>query len=161
MAQFARIDSQIRANRLILVNCFSVPELNPLFCESRCGGLQIANRRSKAIRANRSHIVKIGVFLRIDSRESIHTNRPDSRCESPGHLSSGEPNPKYFSKSTAVQMGGVLPYKWEAYCSTNVSRIAGLPFLRSLEARKVRRYKWGGRIAVQIGGVLPYFLDKL
>ena len=56
---------------------------------------------------------------------------------------SGDPNPQYFSKSTAVQMGGVLPYKWEAYCSTNGRRIAGFPFLRSLEARKVRRYKWG------------------
>ena len=48
---------------------------------------------------------------------------------------SGDPNPQYFSKSTAVQMGGVLPYKWE--------RTAVLPFLRSLEARKVRRYKGG------------------
>ena len=54
----------------------------------------------------------------------------------------GDP-PQYFSKSTAVQMGGVLPYKWEAYCSTNGSHIAGFPFLRSLEAREVRRYKWG------------------
>ena len=54
-----------------------------------------------------------------------------------------DPNPQYFSKSTAVQMGGVLPYKWEAYCSTNGRRIAGFPFLRSLEARKARRYKWG------------------
>ena len=56
---------------------------------------------------------------------------------------SGDPNPQYFSKSTAVQMGGVLPYKWEAYCSTNGRRTAGFPFLRSLEASKVRRYKWG------------------
>ena len=56
---------------------------------------------------------------------------------------SGDPNPQYFSKSTAVQMGGVLPYKWEAYCSTNGRRIAGFPFLRSLEARKARRYGWG------------------
>ena len=56
---------------------------------------------------------------------------------------SGDPNPQYFSKSIAVQMGGVLPYKWEAYCSTNGRRIAGFPFLRSLEARKARRYKWG------------------
>ena len=55
---------------------------------------------------------------------------------------SGDPNPQYFSKSTAVQMGGVLPYKWEAYCSTNGRRIAGFPFLRSLEARKAQRYKW-------------------
>ena len=51
--------------------------------------------------------------------------------------------PQYFSKSTAVQMGGVLPYKWEAYCSTNGRRVAGFPFLRSLEARQARRYKWG------------------
>ena len=66
---------------------------------------------------------------------------------------SGDPDPQYFSKSIAVQMGGggVLPYKWEAYCSTNGRRIAGLPFVRSLEARKVRRYKWGG--------VLPYKLE--
>ena len=53
------------------------------------------------------------------------------------------PQPSVFSKSTAVQMGGVLPYKWEAYRSTNGRRIAGFPFLRSLEARKVRRYKRG------------------
>ena len=57
---------------------------------------------------------------------------------------SGDPNPQYFSKSTAVQMGGVLPWKWEAYCSTNGRRTAGFPFLRSLEAGKVWRYKWGG-----------------
>ena len=72
MAQFARIDSQIRANRLILANRFRVPELQ---------------KRS------------------------------------------GDPNPYYFSKSTAVQMGGrtavqmggVLRYKWEAYCRVSLS----------------------------------------
>ena len=63
---------------------------------------------------------------------------------------SGDPNPSIFQKycrtnggRTAVQMGGVLQYKWEAYCSTNGRRIAGFPFLRSLEARKIQRYKWG------------------
>ena len=30
--------------------------------------------------------MKIRVFLRIDSRESILASRTDSRCESPGHL---------------------------------------------------------------------------
>ena len=30
-----------------------------------------------------SNVKKIGVFLRINSRESIPANRPDSRCESP------------------------------------------------------------------------------
>ena len=64
-------------------------------------------------------------------------------CEGYNQKRSGDPNPQYFSKSTAVQMGGVLPYKWEAYFSTNGRCIAGFPFLRSLEARKVRRYKWG------------------
>ena len=49
---------------------------------------------------------------------------------------SGDTDPQYFSKSTAVQMGGVR-------CRTNGRRIAGFPFLRSLEARKGRRYKWG------------------
>ena len=57
MARFARIDLQIRANRLILTNRFTVPELNPLFCVSRFGGLEIANCRFEAIRANRSHVI--------------------------------------------------------------------------------------------------------
>ena len=38
MTRFARIDLQIRANRLILVNRFWVPELNPFFCKSRFWG---------------------------------------------------------------------------------------------------------------------------
>ena len=41
MARFARIDCQIRANRLILANRFRVPELNPFSCESRFRGLNI------------------------------------------------------------------------------------------------------------------------
>ena len=61
---------------------------------------------------------------------------------------SGDPNPQYFSKSsgdtnggrTAVQMGGVLLYKWEAYCGVSLSSK-----LRSQE-----------RTAIQMGGVLPY-----
>ena len=69
MARFARIDLQIRTNRLILANRFRVPELNP-FCESRFGVLRIANRRFEAIHANRLHVMNIGAFLRIDSRES-------------------------------------------------------------------------------------------
>ena len=53
------------------------------------------------------------------------------------------PQPPVLLQKYCVQMGGVLPYNWEAYCSTNGRRTAGFPFLRSLEARKVRRYKWG------------------
>ena len=44
------------------------------------------------------------------------------------------PTPSFFPK--------VLPYKWEAYCRIHGRRIAGFPFLRSLEARNVRRYEW-------------------
>ena len=57
---------------MILANRFRVPKPNPFFsCESRFGGLKIANCRFEAIRTNPSHIMKIEVFLRIDSRESI------------------------------------------------------------------------------------------
>ena len=83
MARFARLDLQIRANRLILANRFRVPELNPFFVNHASGGgggrLKIANHRFEAIRANRSYVMKIELFLRIDSRESICANRPDSR----------------------------------------------------------------------------------
>ena len=58
MARFAGIDLQIRANRLILADRFRVPEPNPpFFCESRFGGLKIANRRFEALRANRSRVL--------------------------------------------------------------------------------------------------------
>ena len=45
------------------------------------------------------------------------------------------PTPSIFPK--------VLPYKWEAYCSTNGRCTVGFPFLQGLEARKVQQYKWG------------------
>ena len=48
---------------------------------------------------------------------------------------SGDPNPQYFLKSTAVQMGGVLPYKWEAYCRVSLSSK-----LKSQESTAI--YKW-------------------
>ena len=83
MARFTRIDSQICTDCLILANRFGVPDPNPFFCESRFWEQKIANRRSEVIRVNRSHVMKIVVFLRIDSRESPG----DSRCESPDHLS--------------------------------------------------------------------------
>ena len=56
---------------------------------------------------------------------------------------SGDPNPQYFSKSTAIQMGGVLPYKWEAYCRVSLSSK-----LRGQEST-----------AIQMGSVLPYKLE--
>ena len=65
----------------------SLRRAKPLFCESRFAGLKIANRSFEAIRANRWHIMRMGVFMPIDSCGSIRANRPDSRCESLGHLS--------------------------------------------------------------------------
>ena len=74
---------------------------------------------------------------------------PTDFCTLPRFLTqelSGDSNPQYFPKSTAVQMGGALPYKWEAYCSTNGRCTVGLPFLQVLEARKVQySYTNGGR----------------
>ena len=83
-AQFRRIDSQIRENRLILANCFRVPELNPFLLRIAFRGVKLSNRRLEPIRANRSHVLIIGVFF----QRKIDSKRPHSRCESPGHLSS-------------------------------------------------------------------------
>ena len=80
MGRFARIDSQIRTNRLILANRFRVPELNPFFANRASGGYKWR------IAGLRRHIMKIGIFLRMHSHELIRANRPDLRCESPGHL---------------------------------------------------------------------------
>ena len=56
---------------------------------------------------------------------------------------SGDPNPQYFLKSIAIQMGGVLQYRWEVYCW------ASLP-------SRIRREEG---TAIQMGGVLPYKLE--
>ena len=75
-----QLDGPIRVNRFAdsresphSRESFQGSQAEPLFyCES-CfggGGLKIANRRFEAIRANCSHVLKIRVFLRIDSRES-------------------------------------------------------------------------------------------
>ena len=82
MARFAQIDSQIRADRLMLANRFRVPEqLNPLFQESRFGGLKLVNRRFEAIRriirANRSHVMKIGVSLGSGQEVCFGPSSPD------------------------------------------------------------------------------------
>ena len=57
----------IRANRL------RAPGLNPLFANLVSGRKEIANRGFEVIRANPSNVMKVmkvGVFLRIDSCES-------------------------------------------------------------------------------------------
>ena len=85
MARFARIDSQIRANRLVLANRFRLPELNPflrialrgpLNCESQVSG---DSRKSLAryensfffcesIRANRFTRIAL---IRVANRQAI------------------------------------------------------------------------------------------
>ena len=87
--------------------------------------------------------------MRASAQESGLTGSLSKKCWSSVRNVPVTPTP---SISPAVQMGGVLQYKWEAYCR--------VPFLRSLKARKYGDTN-GGRTAVQIGGVLPYFLDKL
>ena len=77
MARFARIDSQIRANRLILANRFRVPEPNPFFCEYRFGG---AKNCELQVWGN------LRESLERYENGGFSANRPDSRCESPGHL---------------------------------------------------------------------------
>ena len=86
MARFARIDSRIRANRLILANRSRVPELNPFFANRASGGLKRANRRFEAIRANRSHTVK----NRVSSANRFARITRFARIESPCHLRIGE-----------------------------------------------------------------------
>ena len=55
MARFARIVSQIRANRV------RVPELNPFLANRVSGHQKCANRRFEAIRANCLNILKTGI----------------------------------------------------------------------------------------------------
>ena len=62
---------------------------------------------------------------------------------------SGDHNHQDFPKSTAIQMGGVLRYKWEAYCDTNG---------RSTDSISLSS-KCRGIKTVQIGGVLQYKLE--
>ena len=98
--EFFSLDGPIRANRFAdsrespdSRESFQGSQTEPSFLRIALrGAKKIANHRFEAIRANRLHVMNIVFFfLRIDSRESIGANRPDSRCESPGHLgSSGE-----------------------------------------------------------------------
>ena len=59
---------------------------------------------------------------------------------------------QYFLKSTAVQMRGVLPNKWEAHCSTNGRCTVRFAFL------KARLRSQEGPGTQMGGGVLPYEL---
>ena len=54
---------------------------------------------------------------------------------------SGDHNHQDFPKSTAIQMGGVLQYKGEAYCDTNGGVLTVFPFPQSVGAPKALQYK--------------------
>ena len=61
---------------------------------------------------------------------------------------SGDHNHQDFPKSTAIQMGGVLQYKWEAYCDTNGRSTDSISLFSERRGTK--------STAVQMGGVLQY-----
>ena len=71
------------------------------------------------------------------------------------------PSSGIFSKVSQVQMGGVLRYKWDAYCSAYWRCTAAFPFLQSLEASEAQRYKWGGILRYKLEVYRQYFSDKL
>ena len=58
---------------------------------------------------------------------------------------------KSYGHEAFLKMGGVLQYKWEAYCTVQMGGVLllGFPVLQGLEVRKVQRNN-GGRIALQI-----------
>ena len=67
MARFSRIDSQIRANRMILANRLRVPELNPFFANRASGGRKLriaALRRFERIARTLCQRAAYGVQIR-------------------------------------------------------------------------------------------------
>ena len=56
---------------------------------------------------------------------------------------SGDPNPQYFLKSIAVQIRGVLQYKWEVYCWVSLSS----------------KFRSKQGTTIQMERVLPYKLE--
>ena len=82
MAQFARTDSQIRADRLILrKSWFQGSRIEPLFRIALRGTKDGESQVWSDSRESLERYENRGL-LWIDSRESIHANRPDS---SAGH----------------------------------------------------------------------------
>ena len=56
-----------------------------------------------------------------------------------------------FPKTTAIRIGGILQYKWEAYCDTNG---------RSTDSVSLSSGRRGTEsTAIEIGGVLQYKLE--
>ena len=116
-SRFARIDSQIRAHRLIRADHFGVPELSLCLRIAFRDTENLQNHRFEAICANRLNAMKIRVFLRIDSRESPQFAL---RIAAMGHRRSGP-----FSK---FSLGGLIAYLLHSglgYKSRSLSNMLG------------------------------------
>ena len=83
MTRFARIDSKIRAGRLILANRFRVPELNPFFANRASGGENCESQVRGDSRGSLTRYENRVFFLRIDSRESPRFAGKVSREKNP------------------------------------------------------------------------------
>ena len=73
----------------------------------------------------------------------------------------GDHNHQDFPKSTAIEIGGVLQYKWEAHWDTNGGSADSISLSSEHRAPKVLQYTNWRRIAIQTGGVLRYFFDQV
>ena len=135
-------DGPIRANRfadsrnrLILAKIVSgFPSWNPFSCESCFVALKIANRRFEAIRANRSHVIKMGFPC-----ESIRANSPDSRCKSPGHLSSdlgGNPGIRVLYEAIRMPKFGLTRFFRSGPGKPNQRKVSSWTFHRGIPEQK-------------------------
>ena len=116
---------------------FSRRIFSPHFCGKKCPekssrkipGKILQNLYNKNLSTHFCRLPRQGkkrrVFLQIDSRELIRSNRPDSRCESPGHL-----RPELRLKGYGYNLGRsrgspclevpVQQYFEEAFCAPKV-----------------------------------------
>ena len=92
-AAVATLDGPIRANQAIRANHLRIPELNHFVANRIFRALKIANCGFETIRANRSHVMKLGAFLRIDSHELIshESSRFALRISGPSTVAPIEP----------------------------------------------------------------------
>ena len=89
LAQSTRKSLAIAIVRFWCAKRFRVPDLNPFIRELRLGGPITCESQVWGDSRELLARYEIGVLLRVDLCESIRVNRPDSRCESPGHLRLG------------------------------------------------------------------------
>ena len=72
------------------------------------------------------------------------------------------PTAKIFPSVAVIQVGGVLQYKWEAYCNTSgrrtVIQMGGV--LRVFPFPQARGHRKYCNISIQSGGILQCFIGK-